>query len=138
MKSSTLHSVLITTILAGLAAPMPLGGLDDLVATGRPSHYEVKSLGTLLGGGTQSSAYGINNRGWVTGAASLAGDQNEHAFLWHDGVMSDLGTPGGPNGGLGPLTLRNNHGMVAGFGQTSLPDPLNENWNYTCTIRGTP
>src|SRR5215472_992969 len=68
-------------------------------ASGRRDRYVVVNLGTL--GGTFSSAYGINNLGWVIGAANLAGDQTEHPVLWRDGSIIDLGTLGGENGAAG-------------------------------------
>jgi probable HAF family extracellular repeat protein len=98
-----------------------------------PPHYAVTALGTL--GGTQGSAYGINNKRWVTGAANLQGDQAEHAVLWRDGVITDLGTLGGSNGSAG-FPSKNDRGFIAAFGQTPIPDPLAEGWNFFCTLSG--
>ncbi len=53
------------------------------------------SLGTL--GGTWSAAASINNTGQIAGSSSLAGDQIQHAFLYSNGEMTDLGTLGGSN-----------------------------------------
>ena len=54
-------------------------------------------LGTL--GGTQSHAMDINGLGQIVGVSSLTGkfksDEPQHAFIWQDGVMTDLGTLGG-------------------------------------------
>jgi len=47
-------------------------------------------LGTL--GGTNGSAFLLNNRGDVIGTSNLAGDQTSHPFLWHDGKLIDLFT----------------------------------------------
>ena len=55
--------------------------------------YEMKDLGTL--GGTLAFAQGINNRGQVAGASSLANDMTFHAFLWGKGKLTDFGTLGG-------------------------------------------
>jgi probable HAF family extracellular repeat protein len=54
---------------------------------------EMKDLGTL--GGTLAFANGINNRGQVAGASSLADDMTFHAFLWDKGNLADFGTLGG-------------------------------------------
>lgn len=114
-------------------------GLASLAAqsdpNGRANSYVVHNLGTL--GGTQSSAYGINNLGWVTGAANLEGDQTEHAVVWHNGLIVDLGTLGGDNGSAG-FPLKNNLGVIPVFAQTSEADPLGENWNFTCSLNGNP
>ena len=53
--------------------------------------YTIVDLGTL--GGATSVALGINNLGQVVGGADLA-TGFRHAFLWDDGVMTDLGTLG--------------------------------------------
>jgi probable HAF family extracellular repeat protein len=95
--------------------------------------YRVINLGAL--GGTFSSAFGINNRSWVTGAANVEGDQTEHAVLWRNGLTTDLGTLGGPNGSAG-FPFKNDRGLIAGIGQTSAPDPLGENWNFSCSLSG--
>ncbi len=95
--------------------------------------YDVHDLGTL--GGTQSAAYGINNLGWVTGAANMEGDQTEHPALWRNGSIIDLGTLGGENGSAG-FPLKNNLGLLPAFAQTSETDPLGENWNFACALSG--
>jgi probable HAF family extracellular repeat protein len=68
--------------------------------TGRPTLHpflwagdEMKDLGTL--GGTLAFANGINNRGQIAGASTLAGDAAFHAFLWDKGKLTDFGTLGG-------------------------------------------
>ena len=50
-------------------------------------------LGTL--GGSKSVAYGINTRSQVVGESAMK-EGRAHAFVWHSGMMRDLGTlPGG-------------------------------------------
>jgi probable HAF family extracellular repeat protein len=46
-------------------------------------------------GGTLAFANGLNNRGQVAGASTLAGDQEFHAFLWDKGKLVDFGSLGG-------------------------------------------
>jgi probable HAF family extracellular repeat protein len=70
----------------------------------------MKDLGTL--GGTFGNAFWINEAGDVVGLASLPGDQVFHAFLWKNGVMTDLGTLKGD-----PLSVAlgvNSKGQVVG------------------------
>ena len=54
-------------------------------------------LGTL--GGPDSRAVAINDLGQVIGWGAAASGET-HAFLWEDGVMTDLG-PLGPSRGCG-------------------------------------
>ncbi len=61
----------------------------------------------FLPGRANSNATGINNLGQVVGTS------DNHAFLWENGVMTDLGTPGGSwSAGLGINDL----GQVVGYG----------------------
>jgi probable HAF family extracellular repeat protein len=46
-------------------------------------------------GGTLAFANGLNNRGQVAGASTLAEDQEFHAFLWDKGQLMDFGSLGG-------------------------------------------
>jgi probable HAF family extracellular repeat protein len=100
------------------------------------SRYRITELPTL--GGTVASAESVNDKGWVAGFANLPGDREEHAILWLSGIngemsITDLGTlPGGPNSAVG-FPAKNNHGLLVGFSQTSILDPLREGWNYTCS-----
>ena len=51
--------------------------------------YSLIDLGTL--GGSSSAAWGINEAGQVVGAAATATGA-QHAFLYTNGMMIDLGT----------------------------------------------
>ena len=64
---------------------------DHAVLWQQGKHIE---LGTL--GGTNSRAFGINERVDITGAAQTTNGAF-HAFLWRQGKMEDLGTLGGKN-----------------------------------------
>ncbi len=119
MKLRISMCVTVITILAVLALP------TQCLARGQKlPHYTVIDLGTL--GGTFSETGGISDSGWVQGDSSLPGDIYEHAYLWRNGVMTDLGTLGGPDSWSGLGT--NIWGDGVGFAETTTPDPLNENW----------
>jgi probable HAF family extracellular repeat protein len=100
-----------------------------------PTRYTVIDLGTL-GGVFGSSAHSINNKSWIAGVANLSGDTVEHAALWRDGVVSDLGTLGGDNSNV-DFPVKNDAGLIVGFAQTSIVDPLGENFCvFFCTPSG--
>ena len=88
MKLGTLTCITSLTIFATLTISIPLAAQNQPEKRKRHVRYIVKELPTL--GGTFSNGFGgVNNRGWVTGDANLAGDQTEHGFLWRDGVMTE-------------------------------------------------
>ena len=70
------------------------GVLSEAVAKREALSYSLVDLGDLESEAIPTYANGINARGQVVGRAA-AGSDNEHAFLWEDGVMHDLGTLGG-------------------------------------------
>jgi probable HAF family extracellular repeat protein len=77
-------------------------------------------LGTL-NGGQSSCAYGINNRQQIVGVSDAMADpfdDSDHAFLYENGVMKDLGTLGGPRSAAYAI---NERGQVAGA-STTMPD----------------
>ena len=110
----------------------PLTGFPESIAV-LWKDGEIINLGTL--GGNSSGANAVNSRGQVIGGALNATSDpfsatlinafipetlaflffpvatETHAFLWHDGVMQDLGTLGGPDS---VAWFVNEHGQVAG------------------------
>jgi probable HAF family extracellular repeat protein len=68
-----------------------------------------------LPGGTYASARAINDSGDVVGEATTSGG-DVHAFLYHAGVMSDLGTFGG---NLSSANAINDAGLVVGYAVTT-------------------
>jgi probable HAF family extracellular repeat protein len=77
----------------------------------------MRDLGTLPPGDVGSGGVGINDRGEVVGV-SLDASGNPRAFLWQDGVMTDLNTiiPAGSPLFLLFATDINFCGVIAGFG----------------------
>jgi probable HAF family extracellular repeat protein len=67
-------------------------------------------LGNPLGG-TVTWTTGLNNRGEVIGAMTVAGDTGWHPFLWSNGVLKDLGTLGAD---CGKPTFINDAGDIVG------------------------
>jgi probable HAF family extracellular repeat protein len=83
---------------------------------------QIIDLGTL--GGTESWAFGMNNRDQVVGLAETAipdptsmmgSGMQARAFLWQNGQMQDLGTLGGPDSFAWWI---NDRGQVAGVSYT--------------------
>jgi probable HAF family extracellular repeat protein len=133
MKSTTL-SCIAAAIMFGLPAAPKLAGQTQENSP-KPVHYSVRNLGTL-GGALGSSAHSLNDEGWVAGVANLAGDNEEHAALWQDGVVTDLGTLGGDNSNV-DFPVKNDDGLIVGFAQTSTTDPLGETFcAFVCTPSG--
>lgn len=98
-----------------------------------PEHYTITNLPSL--GGTNSRGNSINNRGWEAGYSNLSGNQARHAVLWRDGILTDLGTLGGPNSAV-TWSVKAKSGIIAGIAQTSIPDPLGEVWSSAAFYPG--
>ncbi len=142
LTGPTNSSFAITINERGLIVGASENGAIDPI-TGRPEvnavlwkKGHIMNLGTL--GGTQSNAVAVNNRGQVVGGALntipdpfeanfnsflfFRGVTQEHAFLWENGVMRDLGTLGGPDSF--PWSI-NDRGQIAGWALTnSIPNPV--------------
>src|SRR5262245_40505167 len=70
--------------------------------------YSITDLGTLAGAWSQAND--INAYGQVVGSSALVANGSGHAFLWQNGVMTDLGSLGGSSTALGI----NDAGQVVG------------------------
>jgi probable HAF family extracellular repeat protein len=125
MKSRILTYSTALIVFAALAMPIQLAAQDQQGDQKKQTHYLVKDLGTL--GGTGAVAEGISDRGWVVGSSNLAGDQSGHAFLWRDGVMTDLGTLGGVNS-QEQWPVKDNRGLIVGSAETSAMDRFTEDF----------
>jgi len=78
-----------------------------------------------------SDVGGVNNQGAVSGFSTLPGDMVTHAFLWQRGQMTDLGTLGGPDSRAPEASPPNDRSEVAGFSDTSNPDPNGEDFLWS-------
>jgi len=128
MKSTKSGRLVLITLLAMAGIP------TWLVAQAQGnSHvrYAIKVLDSL--GGTSSAAEGINDRGWIAGDSNLPGDQTEHAVVWYDSAIADLGTLGGLSSWANTVTP---NGLVVGGSEIDAIDPLGENWGPNCTPSG--
>jgi probable HAF family extracellular repeat protein len=86
---------------------------------GLPTHAVLYTGGQLnvlgmLQGDMFSWAYAINDAGLIVGKSG--GDHVNHAFIYLDGTMTDLGTLGGPSAIADAIT---NNNLIAGY---STPD----------------
>ena len=83
-----------------------------------PVYYRVTDLGTLAPPAVVGTTYpyGINNAGQIVGVSKTAAGLN-HAFLYANGTMSDLGTL--PGGGNSTAYAINNAGQIVGTSETA-------------------
>ena len=117
---------LIILVAVGKFAAVALAEDSAVQAQAAPHKYRIFDLPSL--GGTNSRGNSINNRDWVAGFSSLAGNQSRHAALWRHGSVLDLGTLGGPNSTVA-WPVKNTRGLISGIAQTATPDPLGEAWS---------
>jgi probable HAF family extracellular repeat protein len=113
-------------LLVLTATPLQLVAQDGLHGQAKHvPHYDVTDLG-VLGTGTNSGAYDLNNIGWVAGSSNLLPGGPQHAFLWYGGgPLKDLGTLGGPNSAAdGP----NWFGEAPVISEIAKPDPDGEDF----------
>jgi probable HAF family extracellular repeat protein len=127
MNSLNRRCLATLILFAALAIPVRLAALDHQDNKHQKHvRYTVTDLGTL--GGGFGEAWGVNNRGSMAGHSTLRGDQTYHAFFWQKGVITDLGTLGGPNSNNSGNSPLNDRGAVSGFSDTSTPDPNGEDF----------
>src|SRR6184192_3110954 len=98
----------------------------------KKAQYNVSNLASL--GGTSSGGNSINDLSWVAGYSRLP-NRNRHATLWRNGLLTDLGTLGGPNSSV-TWNVKNTAGIVVGISQTADPEPLGESWSSSAFYTG--
>ena len=130
MNSLREKQLIALGLFAALTVTTQLAGQErrqrQLTEKKEHHHYKLINLGTL--GGGFSEGVGINNGGAVSGYSTLPGDSVVHGFFWHKGLMTDLGTLGGPNSFAPEEWAPNERGEVAGLSDTSALDPNVENF----------
>lgn len=106
----------VRTVFLGVMVLLAGGSFGPPVVSSQPQPpitYNIIDLGTL--GGFSSVALAINENGQVVGSADTP-EGKRHAYLWENGVMTDLGRP--PGTGLWPSQSEawgiNNLGVVVG------------------------
>jgi probable HAF family extracellular repeat protein len=104
-------------LVCGLNAPA--------AAQHQPMKYYVFNLGAPLGGNPEP--VGINDLGWISGGANLAGNNVVKAELWV-GTPLNLGTLGGSNSNIS-WPNHSNHGEIVGIAETAEANPYHEPWS---------
>jgi probable HAF family extracellular repeat protein len=113
--------IVVTVVCVGLVPAHAQGPVQARAKT----QYNVSTLPGL--GGTSNGGNSINDQSWAAGYARLP-DRNRHAALWRNGVLSDLGTLGGPNSSV-TWNVKNTAGIIVGISQTADPQLLGESWS---------
>jgi probable HAF family extracellular repeat protein len=90
---------------------------DPNPANINPTNLLMQNLGTLDRPTDDSYANAINNRGWIVGTSTTRSGTNQ-AFLWRDGIMTNLNDLISQNSGwvLTNATGINEHGEIVGSG----------------------
>jgi len=122
-RASQALFILLITICCG-AVLVPAHAQKQVQVKAK-TQYSVSTLPDF--GGTSSGGNSINDQSWVAGYSRLP-DRNRHATLWRNGVLSDLGTLGGPNSSV-TWGVKNTAGIIVGISQTATPEPLGESWS---------
>jgi probable HAF family extracellular repeat protein len=133
MKFAKWTSITAIALFTVLALPLHLAAQDKQDRTHKHHHYQLIDMGTFGGPSSLFSnpdSRAINNRGTATGFADTSIPDPyclwdclvNHAFVWKDGVTTDLGTlPGGANSFAYWV---NNGGLIVGQSQNGSIDPL--------------
>src|SRR6266704_6565108 len=114
-------SIVVTVVCIGL---LPVHAQGQVQAKAK-TQYNVSTLPDF--GGTSTGGNSINDQSWAAGYSRLP-NRNRHATLWRNGVLSDLGTLGGPNSSV-TWNVKNTAGIIVGISQTADPEPLGEFWS---------
>src|SRR6266853_6083495 len=114
-------SIVVTVVCIGL---LPVHAQGQVQAKAK-TQYNVSTLPDF--GGTSTGGNSINDQSWAAGYSRLP-NRNRHATLWRNGVLSDLGTLGGPNSSV-TWNVKNTAGIIVGISQTADAQLLGESWS---------
>src|SRR6266705_5040449 len=131
IPSRSLFTILIAFCCGAALAPAHAQAQGTAKAKPK-AQYNVSNLASF--GGTSSGGNSINDQSWVAGYSRLP-DRNRHATLWRSGLLSDLGTLGGPNSSV-TWNVKNTQGVIVGISQTADPEPLGEFWSSVAFYTG--
>jgi len=112
--SQTLFIILIAVCCGATVAPVYAQKPEAMKAS---SQYLVSTLPDF--GGTSSGGNSINDLSWAAGYSRML-NRNRHATLWRSGLLTDLGTLGGPNSSV-TWNVKNTQGIIVGISQTADP-----------------
>jgi len=130
MKLSIPRTKLSCIASIGVALAVLAGPIWAQKQKPKPARYTVTDLGTVSGGAF-SLAISVNDKGIISGASALP-DGTQHAVLWQNGLITDIGAPGLGTPGLeGPNSEAygiNEKGEAAGGAETSSPDRNGEDF----------
>ena len=141
MRHGTLSRVAGTAVLALLSMPFTFQAQESAQGHAKKhTKYTLVDIGTL--GGPTSDVNGgspiANRNGDVVGLSDTSdydpscGCYLFHAFRWHDGVLTDLGTlPGGSNSFADGI---NSRGAAIGFSENGSIDPLTGSAAFSATL----
>jgi probable HAF family extracellular repeat protein len=123
MQPKSVSLIIALAVFVALVSAWQLAAQS--VPKSQSPRYYVFNLGAPLGGNAEP--VGINNRGWISGGANLAGNNVVNAELWN-GTALDLGTLGGPNSNVSwpNHTIK---GEIVGISETAEPNPHGEPWS---------
>ncbi|MEQ9484091.1 hypothetical protein [Coleofasciculus sp. F4-SAH-05] len=103
----------------GLATATVLG-LTAFQSAEAASMYTVTDLGTLSGRENDPHVpISINNVGQIVGRSGLLFDEDRRAFLWDNGVMTDIGSLEGLKSEAFDI---NDSGQIVGHSEINTPD----------------
>ena len=110
--------------VSGLNASGQIAGYIDEVQGNKTAFLWVTGVFTDVGtlGGINSMALDLNDLGQIVGNSTISDDLTSHAFLWEDGLISDLSASSNVFTGTSRANGINNGGIIVGQAQVGEED----------------